>query len=96
MGACGVMRAVCSTWGSIFDALLPRLRPRCSLAVMQGKLGWYQSVTEVDLLDCEGGVCGPLAELRSMPSLRTSCCQRAAQRVRWTLRRCVVSTRSPR
>jgi hypothetical protein len=43
---CGVMRAVCSVWGSIIDALLPRLNPRRSLAVMKDKLGWYQSVTE--------------------------------------------------
>jgi hypothetical protein len=39
--------------------------------VMQGKLSWYQSVTEVDLTGCESGVCGPLAELASMPSLRS-------------------------
>ena len=68
---CGVMRAVCSTWSSFLDSLLPRLRPRRSLAVMQGKLSWYQSVTEVDLTGCENGVCGPLAELASMPSLRS-------------------------
>jgi hypothetical protein len=46
---CGVMRAVCSTWGSILDSLLPRVVPRGSATVMKGKLGWYQSVVEVDL-----------------------------------------------
>jgi hypothetical protein len=40
---CGVMRAVCSTWGSILDALLPRLDPRGSAAVMEGKLGWSRA-----------------------------------------------------
>jgi hypothetical protein len=79
---CGAMQAVCSTWCGIIDALFPRLQPRRSLAVMAGKLGWYQSVTAVDLTGCEGGVCGPLAELRSMPSLRSltlpaSCAERA-------------------
>ena len=79
---CSVMRAVSSTWSSFLDSLLPRLRPRRSLAVMQGKLSWYQSVTEVDLTGCEDGVCGPLAELASMPSLRSlklpaSCAERA-------------------
>jgi hypothetical protein len=70
--ACGVIRAVCSTWCSIHDALRPgTLNPRRSLAVMQGKLSWYQSVTEVDLTGCENYVCGPLAELGSMPSLRS-------------------------
>jgi hypothetical protein len=49
---------------------------------MEGKLGWYQSVVVVDLTSCERGVCGPLAELRSMPSLRSltlpaSCAERA-------------------
>jgi hypothetical protein len=68
---CGVMRAVSSTWSSFLDSLLPRLRPRRSLAVMQGKLSWYQSVTVVDLLYCENGVCGPLAELAELPSLRS-------------------------
>jgi hypothetical protein len=49
---------------------------------MAGKLSWYQSVTAVDLTGCEHGVCGPLAELRSMPSLCSltlpaSCAERA-------------------
>jgi hypothetical protein len=69
---CGVVRAVCSTWCGILDALLPRLRPRGSAAVMEGKLGWYQSVTEVELLHGdEGSISGVLAELGSMPSLRS-------------------------
>ena len=84
---CGAVRAVCSTWCSIHDTLRTRrLNPRRSLAVMKGKLGWYQNVTEVDLemeLElCEDSVCGPLAELASMPSLRSLslpfwCAQRA-------------------
>jgi hypothetical protein len=69
---CGVMRLVCSTWSSLLDALLPRLLPRGSAAVMKGKLRWYQSVTEVDLLSCEvKDVSGVLAELARMPSLRS-------------------------
>jgi hypothetical protein len=69
---CGVMRLVCSTWCSILDALLPRLRPWGSAAVMVGKLGWYQSVVEVNLTRCEEeDVSGVLAELQSMPSLRS-------------------------
>jgi hypothetical protein len=81
---CGVMRAVCSTWCSILDALLPGLVPRGSAAVMKGKLGWYQSVTTVDLTGCEEeeDVPGVLAELKSIPSLRwlklpSSCAERA-------------------
>jgi hypothetical protein len=81
---CGVMRAVCSTWCSILDALLPgRLSPTRSLAVMKGKLGWYQSLTELDLTRCvEVDASGVLAELASMPSLRSlslpaSCAERA-------------------
>jgi F-box/leucine-rich repeat protein 14 len=80
---CSIMQAVCSTWCSILDALLPRLHPRRSLAVMQGKLGWYQSVVEVDLSECEEeDASGVLAELRSLPSLRSlklpaSCAERA-------------------
>jgi hypothetical protein len=80
---CGVMRAVCSTWGSILDALLPRLRPWGSATVMVGKLEWYQSVVEVNLTGCEEeDVSGVLAELQSMPLLRSlslpsSCAQRA-------------------
>jgi hypothetical protein len=76
------MRLVCSTWGSILDALLPRpLTPRHSLT-MEGKLGWFESVTVVDLLDGGESASAVLAELRSMPSLRTlwlpaSCAERA-------------------
>jgi hypothetical protein len=52
---------------------------------MEGKLAWYQSVTEVDLTrgSCEEeDVSGVLAELGSMPSLRrlklpSSCAERA-------------------
>jgi hypothetical protein len=80
---CGVMRAVCSSWSDIIDALLPRLLPLRSLSVtMEGKLGWFESVTVVDLRGCENGGAGVLPELRSMPSLRSlvlpaSCAERA-------------------
>jgi hypothetical protein len=82
---CSVMRLVCSTWGSILDALLPQpLTPRHSLAVMTmgGKLGWFESVTVVNLTRCGESASGVLAELRSMPSLRklglpASCAERA-------------------
>jgi hypothetical protein len=64
----------------VHDALLPRLRPRGSLAMMAGKLSWFAHVTEVDLTRClvdstlawtswSHSVPGPLAELGSMPSL---------------------------
>ena len=81
---CGVMRAVCYTWGSILDSLLPRLDPWGSAAVIKDKLGWYQSLTEVDLTGwVEADVSGVLVELESMPSLRSltlpsSCAERAA------------------
>jgi hypothetical protein len=40
---------------------------------MKGKLGWFESVTEVDLTRCEKeeDVFGVLAELEYMPSLRS-------------------------
>jgi hypothetical protein len=74
---CGVIRATCSTWCSILDSLLPRLLPLGSAAVMAGKLAWYPSVTEVDLSGHwewypeAQDVSGVLAELGSMPSLRS-------------------------
>jgi hypothetical protein len=73
----------CSSWSDILDALLSRLRPLRSLSVtMEGKLGWFESVTVVDLMRCENGGAGVLPELRSMPSLRSlvlpaSCAERA-------------------
>ena len=80
---CGAIRLVCSTWSSLLDALYPgRLRPRRSLAVMVGKMGLFESVTEVDLTGWLYVVPGPLAELRNMPSLRSlslpSCCAERA------------------
>jgi F-box/leucine-rich repeat protein 14 len=74
---------VCSSWSDIVDALLPRLRPLRSLSVtMEGKLGWFESATVVNLMGCENGGAGVLPELRSMPSLRSlvlpaSCAERA-------------------
>jgi hypothetical protein len=71
---CGVMRAVCSTWCSILDALLPRLQTRRSAAMMEGKLGWFQSLTELDPWRCENwGACRASA---------SSNCQRAVLRER--------------
>ena len=80
---CCAMRAVCSTWSSMHDALLPRrLALLGAVTVMKGKLCWFESVTEVDLTGCEHGVSGVLAELGSMPSLcelwlPLSCAERA-------------------
>jgi hypothetical protein len=52
-------------------------------ALMEGKLCWFASVTLVSLTRCVNNACGPLAELRSMPSLRclwlpSSCAERTA------------------
>jgi hypothetical protein len=78
--ACAAVRAVCSTWGGIHDALrCGRLHPQRAAAVMEGKIGWFQSVTEVDLTDCFGAS-AVLAELGSVPSLcslPSSCAERA-------------------
>jgi hypothetical protein len=67
---CGAVRAVCSAWGDIHDEHCPKLIVLLLLAVMEGKLGWYPSVTEVDLTGCEDAS-GVLSELGSMPSLRS-------------------------
>jgi uncharacterized small protein (DUF1192 family) len=95
---CGNVRAVCSTWSSLHDALRSgRLQPRRSLAVMEGKLGWLQSVTELNLTGCEDGVCGPLVELQSMLRSLSLPASRAESAVDAdSLRRCMVSPRSPR
>jgi len=69
---CRAIRATCSTWGAMHDALCRTLRPRRSAAVMEGKWGWFQSVTEVDFAECGVlDVSSNMAVLRSMPSLRT-------------------------
>ena len=65
----GAMRATCSTWSSVVDAWRPYLQPWSWTAVMEGKLGWFQSVTRVDLLNCVEGISSSLTELRSLPSL---------------------------
>ena len=49
---------------------------------MQGKLSWFKSLTELDLLRCGDTVSGVMVELQSMPclrslSLRSSCAGRA-------------------
>jgi hypothetical protein len=80
---CSVIRAVCSTWSSIHDALRPgQLRPSRSAVTMQGKLSWFKSLTELDLWRCGESASAVLAELRSMPSLRilwlpATCAERA-------------------
>ena len=76
------IRATCSTWSSIHDAWCPKLWPLRWTAVMEDKMAWFQSVTEVNLLYCVEGVSSTLAELRSLPSLHTlwlpaSCAERA-------------------
>jgi hypothetical protein len=78
-----VIRAVCSTWSSIHDALRPGLlQSRRSAVTMQGKLSWFKSLTELYLVDCGDSVSGVMAELQSMPCLRSlelpsSCASRA-------------------
>jgi hypothetical protein len=80
---CSVIWAVCSTWSSIHDALRPgRLGPRHSAVTMQGKLSWFKSLTELDLMNCGNTVSGVMVELPSMPCLRSlslpsSCAERA-------------------
>jgi len=83
--AYGAIRATCSTWSSIFDAWCPELVPLRWTAVMADKMAWFQSVTTMNLLDCEevADISSNLAELRSLPSLHTltlpaSCAERAA------------------
>ena len=75
----GAIRAVCSTWCIMHDALYAgqfpapsAFRPPRWAAVMVGKLVWFESVTEVNLLDnCDKhDVSSVLGELGSMPSLR--------------------------
>jgi hypothetical protein len=71
---CRAVRLVCFTWSSILDALYPgRLQLQySSFVVMKGKMAWFPSVTEVVLDGYEAdGVSGVLAELASMPSLRS-------------------------
>jgi hypothetical protein len=87
--ACGNIRAVCSTWSSIHDALRPgRLRPRGSAVITRslpqmGMMGFFKSVTKLSLMRCKADdVSGVLSELWSMPSLRSlklpaSCAERA-------------------
>jgi hypothetical protein len=80
---CRVIRAVCSTWSSIHDALRPGgLWPRHSAVTMQGKLSWFKSLTELELVGCGDTVSGVMVELQSMPCLRSlwlpsSCAERA-------------------
>jgi hypothetical protein len=80
---CRVIRAVCSTWSSIHDALRPgRLQARHSAVTMQGKLSWFKSLTELNLVYCGDTVSGMMVELQSMPCLRSltlpsSCAGRA-------------------
>jgi hypothetical protein len=81
---CSVIRAVCSTWSSIHDALRPgRLLSTAHSAVtMQGKVSWFKSLTELNLVYCGHTVSSVLVELQSMPCLRSlslpsSCAGRA-------------------
>ena len=70
---CGAVRLTCSAWCELFDSALPsRLQPRGWEPVMEGKLGWFEGVVELDLRRCEpnDAFSGRLAQLRSMPSLR--------------------------
>ena len=84
---CGAIRATCSTWGAMHDALCRTLQPWSSAAVMEGKWGWFQSVTEVDLTECEPSMSVVQLNLhwvRSLPSLHTlhlpvSCAESAVE-----------------
>ena len=50
----------------------PKLEPRRWTAVVEGKLAWFPSVTEVNPLWCEEqDIASHLTELRSMPSLHS-------------------------
>jgi hypothetical protein len=83
---CGIMRAVCSAWCNIVDALFPgplqpqpfqgsfieRMAYGLPAAVMKGKIGWFPSVTELHMEeDYDGDFSSPLVELVSLPSLRS-------------------------
>jgi hypothetical protein len=68
---CRAIRATCSTWCGVHDALRPGgLKLRGWMTGMEGKLGWFESVETLRLHDADG-FSGHLDELRSMPSLRS-------------------------
>jgi hypothetical protein len=68
---CRAIRATCSTWCGVHDALRPGgLELRGWLAGMEGKLGFFQSVGTLRLHDAVR-FSGHLEELRSMPSLKS-------------------------
>jgi hypothetical protein len=82
---CSAVRAVCSAWGDEHDALsAQRLQPRLSLAAMEGKLGLFASVTEVDRRAVKTA---PVVRRRSWGACRRSAasrCRRAVRRAWWT------------
>jgi hypothetical protein len=68
---CRAIRATCSTWCGVHDALRPGgLKLRRWMAGMEGKLGRFESVETLRLHDADS-FSGHLEELRSMPSLRS-------------------------
>jgi hypothetical protein len=67
---CRAIRATCSTWCGVHDALLPQLELRGWMTGMAGKLGFFQSVETLRLHDADG-FSGHLEELRSIPSLKS-------------------------
>jgi hypothetical protein len=68
---CRAIRATCSTWCGVHDALRPGgLELRGWMAGMEGKLGFFESVVTLRLHDADG-FSGHLEELRCMPSLKS-------------------------
>jgi hypothetical protein len=68
---CRAIRATCSTWCGVHDALRPGgLELRGWMAGMKGKLGFFESVVTLRLHDADS-FSGHLEELRSMPSLKS-------------------------
>jgi hypothetical protein len=68
---CRAIRATCSTWCGVHDALRPGgLELRWWMTGMEGKLGFFESV-ETLRLHSSDAYSGHLEELRSMPSLKS-------------------------
>ena len=68
---CRAIRATCSMWCGLHDALRPgRLELRWWMPIMKGKLEFFQSVRALRLHSSDA-FSGHLEELRSMPSLKS-------------------------
>ena len=93
---CRAIRATCSTWCGVHDALRPGgLKLRGWMTGMEGKLGWFESVETLRLHDADS-FSGHLEELRSMPSLKgLELPSRYAERAVYATARCALSRGSP-